>query len=375
MEANSNFPETSLQKSFFLSIGKHNFTPNKEWANRLNSPKTGLSLGYTDFGNPEEIGYTFSALTFIEFSLRKNKKRDLNFHVGIGSSYSTVQYDLEKNPFNRAITTKINWSFRSFFYYDIFNSKNIDWKMGLGYLHHSNGHTNLPNQGINSFAVSLSTNINNKSISEFEYKEPNLISKSQSYFAFNTGIGENVLSIEFNKKKEVYVTSFEMGKIINNTFKFGGGVYYRLYEHYYDYIKNNGTLVEEKYPVFKDNPWGYATNIGLFASSELLLDHIGFELNIGLNIYKPFYKIEREINGIYYKNGITPIVTEEELNWYYELKRTISGRIGLKYYLWSTNKAPKHNLYLGAHLNSNLGQADFTELSLGYVRRFKLKEK
>ena len=167
------------------------------------------------------------------------------------------------------------------------------------------------------------------------------------------------------------------GKIINNTFKFGGGFYYRFYEHYYDYIRNNGALVDEQLPHFKSNPFGYATNFGLFATSELLLGHVGFEFDLGLNIYKPFYKIDWQLNqGYSYENnnGETFVVLGE-LDWYYEIKRTVSSRMGLKYYLWSTTNSPKDNMYIGAHINANLGQADFTELSIGYTYRFSYKEK
>ena len=115
----------------------------------------------------------------------------------------------------------------------------------------------------------------------------------------------------------------------------------------------------------------------MFATSELLLNHVGFEFDLGLNIYKPFYKIDWKLNkGYSYETSNNETVEVlGELDWYYEIKRTISARMGLKYYLWSTNNAPKHNMYLGAHINANLGQADFTELSLGYVYRFNFKEK
>ena len=100
-------------------------------------------------------------------------------------------------------------------------------------------------------------------------------------------------------------------------------------------------------------------------------------LILGLNIYKPFYKIDWQLNqGYTYENGNGDNVEVlGELNRYYEIKRTVSARMGLKYYLWTTNKAPKHNVFVGAHINANLGQADFTELSFGYVYRFNLKEK
>ncbi|MDH7914476.1 acyloxyacyl hydrolase [Winogradskyella sp. SYSU M77433] len=376
LEANTFFPETKLQKDLFLSLGKYNFDKNKEWAARLNYPKTGITLGYTDFGNSEKVGHAYTLMPFIEFSILKKTVEGLNLQVGIGGSYMDTQYDATTNPFNKAITTKINWSFRSFLYYNVFKSETLSWRFGLGYLHHSNGHTSLPNQGLNSLAASISTKIDTKK-QHLDFEKPKFSSKSQSYFSTRIGIGQNVLSEKFNTKKEVFTYAASAGKIINNTFKFGGGFYYRFYEHYYDYINNNEVLVEEDYPHFRDNAYGYATNFGLFATAELLMSHIGFEFELGLNVYKPFYKIDWRLNqGYDYENanGET-IEVLGELDWYYEIKRTVSARMGLKYYLWSTNTAPKHNIFIGAHINANLGQADFTELSLGYVYRFNSKEK
>ncbi len=377
LEANTDFPETKPQKNIFFSIGRHNFKSDKEWASRLNYPRTGISFGYTDFGNSQKVGHAYSILPFIEFSILNKRVKGLNLQIGFGSSYMDTKYDVITNEFNRAITTKVNWSFRSFLYYDIFKTNTTDWRFGLGFLHHSNGHTNLPNQGLNSLAASISAKIDKKTKSESTYKSPNFSTKSQTYFSFRFGLGENVLSQKFDTKKEVFTVSASAGKILNNTFKFGGGFYYRFYEHYYDYIKNNETLIAEQFPHYTKNPFGYATNFGLFATSELLIDHFGFELSLGLNIYKPFYKIDWQLNkGYDYENehGETVEVLGE-LDWYYEIKRTVSARMGLNYYLWTTNKAPKHNVFFGAHINANLGQADFTELSVGYVHRLDLKIK
>lgn len=377
LEANTDFPETSLQKNVFFSFGRYNFNPRKEWAARLNYPKTGLSIGFTDFGNSEKVGFAYTLIPFIEFPILKNTLSGLNLQIGLGGSYMDTQYNLETNPFNRAVTTKINWSFRSFLYYDVFKTDKTDWRFGLGYLHHSNGHTNLPNQGLNSLVAGVSAKIDSKQNLDVLDETHTYKSKSQTYVSTRLGIGQNVLSEKFNSKKEVYSFAMSAGKIINNTFKFGGGFYYRFYEHYYDYINNNEALVEAQFPNFRDNPYGYATNFGLFATSELLLDHIGFEFDLGLNIHKPFYKIDWQLNQGYsfQNNDGETVEVLGELDWYYEIKRTVSARMGLKYYVWSTNKAPKYNIFIGAHINSNLGQADFTELSFGYVYRFKLKQK
>jgi lipid A 3-O-deacylase PagL len=376
LEANEGFPKTNLQKGIFLSFGRYNQTNNKEWAVRLNYPKTGVSLSIIDFGNTEKVGKAYTIMPFMEFELYKR----WHFLMGVGGSYMDTQYDLETNPFNKAITTKLNMSLRAFMYYNIFKNSKMNWRFGFGLIHHSNGHSRLPNQGLNSLLASISSTIDSKSSrTNFNEQllEPKKVNTQQTYFSTRIGFGQNVLSEIFNDKKPVYTIAFSAGKIINKTFKFGGGFYYRFYKHYYDYIKNDEALVEEEFPIFKTNPFGYASNFGLFGSVEILMDHFGFEFELGLNIHKPFYQIDWKLNeGYSYRNANNElIVIQGELDWYYEIKRTISSRIGLKYYFITNEKTPKHNLYIAAHINANFGQADFTELSLGYVYRAKLKER
>lgn len=372
LEANTGFPKTGLQKAIFISFGKHNRTNKKEWATRLNYPKTGISLGITNFGNMEKLGRTYTVIPFMEFPLLKKRTQKLNLHIALGGAYADTQHNIITNPFNQAISTKINWSFRSFLYRNILKDKNADWRFGLGYIHYSNGHTKLPNQGLNSLLASISAKVNsNKEKNQPILEEAKKINTSQTYFSIRTGIGQNALSKIFNNKKEVYAFNVSAGKIINKTFKIGGGIYYRYYEQYYDYIKNEDFLIKDKFPFFKNKPFLYSSNLGFFATSELLIDHFGFEFDIGINIYKPFYQIAYQLS-----QGYSPVkgnqsdVALGELDWYYEFKSSIAPKLGLKYYLFSTNKTPKYNFFLGAHINANLGQADFTELSIGYVYRF-----
>lgn len=366
------FPETKLQTGVIISLGLHNSDPDKEWASRLNYPKTGVMLGFINFGNSNKVGQAISMVPFAEFQWLPR----FYLSVGMGVSYMNTLYDEETNPFNRGITTNLNWSYRSFLYYSLEKKKKLEWRLGAGYFHHSNGHTRLPNQGLNSILGSVSVKINTQD--DFpSIDKPDYGSNRQTYISGRFGLGVNVLSEEFNSKKGVYTIAFNIGRIINRTFKFGGGFYYRYYQHYYDYIKNEEELVTEEYPIFLENPFGYASNFGLFGTAELLLGHVGFEFALGLNIHKPFYKVDWMLNQGYSFTSGSGVLEEGlgELDWYYEIKRTVSSRLGLKYYFVNTGKSPKHNFYLGAHINANLGQADFTDLSLGYVYRWELKLK
>ena len=74
-----------------------------------------------------------------------------------------------------------------------------------------------------------------------------------------------------------------------------------------------------------------------------------------MNLHKPFYK--------QFSKG-TDIGTK--------LREFFSSRVGANLYLKNTNKLPKHNLFVGAHINANMGKADFTEFTLGYS--FSLKK-
>ena len=150
--SNSGFPETDLQKSFSISFGNHQGKNIQEWAYRLRYPKTGLTFTFTDYGNKNFIGYSVTLMPFLEYGvLKKLLNKRFNMNVGMGASYHTQKYEgvpfsynniIENN--NRAISTRISWAVKAFFYYNIYKEKNANWSIGTGLLHQSNGHTKLP---------------------------------------------------------------------------------------------------------------------------------------------------------------------------------------------------------------------------------------
>ncbi len=378
MEANDGFPDTKLQKQAILNFGRNHTNNPQEWAQRLKKPKTGLSLGITDFGNLDSLGIAIIAMPFIEFkAFGSNRWKIL---TGMGASYFTKKFDAETNPQNQAVTTDITWAFRMYLYYQFLSTKNIDWRVGLGYSHHSNGHTRLLNQGYNSFLVSLSADIKNPlNYTEATSSETLPIYKRTvyDYYAIRGGLGQNVFALAFNDKENVYTIAGEYGRVYNNTFKVGIGFYYRFYQHYYNYINENESLVQpgREFDYFRSDPWYYATNLGVSLHGEIFLNHVGIDLQLGYNFHKPAYKLEWRINEGW-DNAPREIPNSwvfGELDGSYKKKHRISSRLGLKYYLIGMKNAPKNNFYIGANLNSNLGQADFTELSLGYVHSFNFR--
>jgi Lipid A 3-O-deacylase (PagL) len=369
--ANFYFPETNKQQNLNVTFGKTNFKKGVAWAKHLNYPRSGFLFSYTDFGNPKEVGKAISFMPFMDFTIFNRWTKGMSLQTGLGGSYFNVLYDPVTNPTNLAISTHFSWSFRAFMYYRLFEKKDFNIKIGAGYIHNSNGHIRLPNSGLNSFLATVQSEfyIPKKVkviINDSLVDHPN---DSRRYFSTRLGFGQKVLSKFDNATKNVNTFAFSFGKIKNRTYKYGVGFYYRFYEDYYDYIKNDGTIVTEQHPNFKKHPVQYASNIGIFANFEVLMSHISLEVEMGLNLYKPAYKIDWQINK---EKTIEGVYYPAKFGFYYNAKHAISSRLGLRYYALNTNRSPIHNLFLGGTINANLGQADFGELSFGYVYSPKL---
>ncbi|MFT7628070.1 MAG: hypothetical protein ACI9OS_001725 [Ulvibacter sp.] len=379
-EPNGDFPDHGFQKQLMFSLGWDNRTNRQEWAQRLKGPRTGISVGYANFGNDENLGYALTLMPFIEINAFGRKK--LKVVIGMGASYFNKIFDPITNPNNQAVTTRLNWSFRLFMHYQIISSERMDWRLGAGYFHHSNGHTRLANQGYNSFLISLSADIKNNSKKSSPVTRPDFKRSSYNYFTLRSGFGINTMTKSINEQKGVYTISAETGKVFNNIYKIGVGAYYRFYQTYYDYIVNNETLVQDgrEFDYLKKDPWSNATNFGLSIKGEILLNHFGIDLQFGFSFHKPAYPIDWRLNqGWYLVPRYFPedsrVVLGDLNKTSYKIKRILSARLALKYYLIGTKIAPKNNLFVSVNLNSNYGQADFTEIGIGYVHSFNFKSK
>ena len=371
-ESNTDFPESSSTLGLYVNFGSFQQKNTQEWAYRLGYPKTGIALGVVDYGNSEFLGQVYTVLPNAEFNIMGRERRRFTMNVGLGGSYFSKKFDALENPLNQAVSTNITWTFRLFFHYKLFESQHIQWRLGGGYLHHSNGHTRLPNNGYNSLVGSVSALIKTKERG-VPLSEPsvNYSSTASYYISPRVGLGNNILSLVYNDQKPVYSIGVSVGKQLNNTFKYGLGLHYRFYQHYYDYIVDNESLVQpgREFEDFRDSPGWSAANIMISAEGELLLNHIGLTFMIGANIHKPAYDIDWRINQGW--DNTPRDIPEEwmlgEYNSKYQLKKLIATRLGLRYYLFGNETSPTHNVYAGATINANLGQADFTEFSVGYV--------
>ena len=367
------YPETKMQQGLDLTLGTTTFE-NDSWAKLLNYPKTGILLSYADFGNQEKVGYGITVMPFFDFGVLNKVTNRIRFQVGLGGSYNNLIYDKVTHPGNHAISTHFTWAFRSFLYYDLVHRKDFNLKIGGGLTHFSNGHTRWPNLGLNSYLATVKTEFNftKNTIPSTENTIDADPSDTQTYYTTRLGLGYKTLFRNYNSLKNVYTASFGMGRIKNKSFKYGLNFYYRFYEDYYDYIKEEGSIVTTHFSDLTNNPYQNATAFGIFSNCEILINHFSVEAELGINLYKPAYKLDWYVNnGSYTATGYIA----DEFGTKAKIKQYISSRLGFRYYAITAKKAPKHNVFIAATINSNLGQADFSELSFGYVYCPKRKNK
>ena len=347
------FPKTTLQQGVYVSFGTVN-TDTTSWAKYFNYPEAGLMFIYTNFGNNAVFGHQVGVDPYIAFKVFNKSKGNYKLKMGLGIAYFNTIYDKVTNPSNIIVGAPFTWDVKMSLYRTIYNSEKFDLLFGAGVSHESNGHTQEPNKGINSVLLSLSGRINT---GKKRYETParvkgNNLSPKKMFFNYRQGFGFHEQFAdeepESDIKKMVYASSISVGYTFNKHLKLRTGFTYKHYQHYYNYAVQNPTST------FGDEPQVAASNLVFYVGNELLMSHFSIDMELGVNLYKPFYweyKTSSEIGSV--------------------LMKYVATRLGLNAYLFNTNNLPPHNFFIGANINANLGRADFTEFSVGYTHNFK----
>jgi hypothetical protein len=309
-------------------------------------PLVGLHASFHYLGEAQIFGNEINLLPVMAIPLKKGM-----IQIGIGVSYFTKTY--QDNQLNRAVGSKLTWSFQSFYFRKFSLESGKTLRLGFGYLHGSNGHTQLPNYGINSAVLSVGI-YKNPFLKPMPLDTTHQLKSDKTFFIdINSGIGFH----EFGgttgpvngSKALVYSTSAKAGIVFNKQFQVYSGFGFRHYRHFADSISKSATLQEMKVT---------PNNVYFLLGVEYLVHHIGLSIEGGINLYKPFY--------IHFAKRFE---SQETIK--FDLRRIFLTRMGLKFYLFNTSNKPQHNVYLAPYINANFSKADFSEITIGYVYNFK----
>ena len=344
------FPETKPQQGFVMTFGGKSLDTNK-WGRYYNFPESGVSLVFTDFGNDVIFGQMINVLPYVSFNIFNKFPGKSQLKIGAGAAYFNTVFDSITNPINEVISSHFTWDVKVFLYHQLFETSRFKLKAGVGFSHESNGHTKLPNLGANSYMFNLAGQFSNKKYADFitpsRIKRGNIapkkyfINAQQGYGVHEQDDTEGPMT---GRSKPVYSSSIAFGTVFNNHLKLRAGVVYRFYEQFKAHVTEND--IEG----LSDNPTAAASNAIFFIGNEFLMSHFAFDIRFGVNLYKPFYRQFNKEN------------TAEAV-----LRKTFSSRIGTNIYLKNTNQHHKNNVFIGAHINANMGKADFSELTIGYT--------
>ena len=353
-----NFPDSDIRSNYVLNLSMLSMDTSKHWVKYYKFPTVGLSFSYSNLGNQDVFKNEFSIIPFIILKTSRNQRKSFDFKIGLGASYFNNPFHYENNPDNKVIGSKFTWAFKLFLYKKILITNMVNLKFGIGFLHSSNAHTTIPNYGMNSAMISLAAQFATRRYDpDFALKYKDIPIEKRKYYFIQAryGYGWHELGGTWEpvgtSDYSINTYSLSGGIILKRHIKLSLGFTYRFYNSFYDFIirhrNNNRTGLGE-------NPKTEASNIFLFIGTEFLLGHIGMDFSFGYNLHKPFYD---EFNSRWeFNEGLQ-----------YLRNKYLVTRFGLKFYLINNEKMPRHNIYLGSHINANFGKADFMDLSFGYT--------
>jgi hypothetical protein len=319
-----------------------------KWHQLYNFPKFGIDAFYSTFNNPKELGYNIGLVP--TFEVRGKKQKNIRFRFGLGNAWFNKTYDIFTNENNfyigRHVTSMVNvglyWTSRL--------SKKMAITFGFSSLHCSDGHTKLPNAGMNI----LSAHVGLRFEEQREFKRTEIAEQvSKPHFAMRIGYGPHKFGATTKAiggpSYPTYHVSGWFHRAYKNIHVLQLGATVSYYSSFYDYI-----VSQEVYKT--DQQVRSCTGVA-FIGHEFVFGKFSFVSQAGIYFYNPFFIKQKKIEGSWDKIG-------------QKLEALNTNRVGLTYYPFkkrnSLNELGKQ-FSMSVLIKANAGQADLYEYALGFI--------
>lgn len=342
------FPKRNPSALMEFKFGKQT-TGTKNWQQFYGFPQVGVSAIGGYLGNTKQLGYILGVVPNVAFNTRNKAKWSMKIRMGLGLAWFNKPYDSITNPHNILIGSHLTALVIADFYFQRNISENLNFEFGLSVIHASNGHTGLPNVGLNMITANAGLKYYlDKQSAEFNRKKKMLADRKLKYIA-RFGMGTHKFGNELGPVNgpsyPVYDAAFYIGKPMGKLGSAMVGIGYKYYTSFYEKIIEGG-LYDEKYHL-KSSVFTF------LLAYEFEMGQMSLLTQGGINVYNPFWqKFKRLIN--------------ENMTFYKKIEGLISTRLGLQYYFFDKEKYDK-NIYLGLYIKANMGGADFVSLSTGFM--------
>jgi len=335
---------------FFLELSPSLQTNgSKEWHHIFGFPKFGGILLMGNLGNKDQLGYVLGAFPNLTFNATNKKWYVPRISLGLGLAYFSKTFS-KTDSINYYIGSHITAMAHAAIYVQPRLNDHFELKAGIAVTHCSNGHYQVPNLGINLPSIFLGLAYHPRTFpSKFERKDIQ-VPLSKIRFNIRTGIGIHELARTFGPagtpKYAIYVTDLFVSKRFGKVSNVQAGLEIKHYNSFYNYIVKN--------EFFTGKQKLKATVFTAFLAHELMIGKFSLLTQGGINVYNRFY--DQYILMYKSERGLKS-----------ELKKYISTRLGIQYYLFDPKYCTRSNIFIGAYIKANFGQADFTCAQVGFV--------
>ena len=322
----------------------------KEWHHIFGLPEVGCSFYAGNLGNKRELGNIFGILPNMTFNTINRRWFSPKISLGIGLAFFNKPYNAQTDTANVYIGSHIT----AFAHVAVFIqprlSDHFNLKVGVAVSHCSNGHYQVPNVGLNLMSVFAGVAYHPLVFPNHFEKRKIQVPPGKIKFNVRLGIGVHELARTLGPagtpKYAIYSTDLFLSKRYGRKSNVQAGVEVNYYNSYYNYIVKND--------FFTNNQKLKSTVMTVFLGHDLLIHHFSLLTQGGINVYNQFYN-----------NYIKMYLSERGMKT--ELKKYISARLGVQYYFFDPNYCNSSNIYIGAYIKANFGQADFSCMQLGFV--------
>lgn len=336
---NSNY----IQLSANLKTG----TQDESFFKWYGCPNVGFTGLYGYLGTSDVLGSVFAIYPTWNYSFFDDKTIGMNVKLGTGFAWFNRPFDKIENPENKLIGSHASniteLSLGAWF------EIAPQWRLeaAASFLHFSNGHTSIPNVGLNDMTAKIGVTYKPGAMTNMRLPRRRLPEKDTTLKrTISLSLGRHELAMsEYpadGPNYSVYKLYVGVAKRLSNINELQIGLSSTYYEGFHTFI--HLTDYYEHLQRLRSTVW--TVHVG----HEFLINRFGFVTDLGIKVLDPFYRD-------YFLDN------DWKSQWH---KALFAPKLGFKFYpIW--NSFAKQKLALGMYIKTNGGQADFVEYSLSYT--------
>lgn len=245
------------------------------WSSANCYRKSGLLLGYVDFGNPEVLGkgsyfmlYTEPQLTFSKLSF--------SFTGAAGLIFLSNVYDREENPTNLFFSNPVSGLIRAGFTGTYTVKDHLQFSLSANFNHISNGRTRIPNYGMNFPTAALSMTY---------LIQPNTPPSRTRIKSFDPALHYSVDFFTVKRFVNAAYENFGKERMVGLSFKVS-----KHFNHCSSWAAGTEVSYDQSIPETGDQ-FGYDSSpwiASLIGGHELSLGRVSFSQLLGIYVYKDY---------------------------------------------------------------------------------------